>query len=1070
MATDDPNTPKDSTEEARIPTAIPPMLEETDLNVGEHADDALVDFSDVAPLTDGASGVIPLAELPEPASGQSLTSWTEIIRRQRETAPADAEGNYIPEATPVEVDAPSDAHLLKMVGNTDSSVLYGQGESDVLSDLPLPETSEIPQADLPVFGEEPSDSAADLACFLPPLPLGLAGSSAVQFDVTTPPADAGGAMPLPDLRGLANADEGVIFETAEALDANSAVALGDPTPTPAPEFGASDVDLGRHLPDIVTDTGRSSILDALLADNVGDDPSQHQMPSLPEMELGDPDFPEPMGPSRLANLPPPAFVPPKAPTMPSFDLPDHTGGARPGSGWSFDIPGHESGRLAAAAAAGDDDRDSDDSVDLYAGAAPTPSITDSGSLSISDIVIEESQRRSQLLESSAVDLGSRPSFHESDFDAAFQQHMLSVGAPSSRAMPQPQTPRSDGEVNLGLPVDTNDTNSSMIRNNAAENASLANVFEERRQSKRQEVAAAPKVAPAFAADVREEGPTQAESERRAKRGSGWLIGTAAGLLVGAGGVFGLHMANVLPNKGTPAPAGDNSTEVAQAKQDAATARATAEDAKTQAEAFKTGISKALTDAGVNADNIDDAIKSLASAKTTSAATITMLTESANKAKADAMDAQKALETAKTQLADATKAVTTAKAEATDAMKALETAKAEAEAAKKSATDAKKAAEDSLAALTKALKDAGADAPKLEDGVKKLVEARALAEMKEKDALTKAEAATKKEAEAMAKADAAAKKEADLQKVVEVAQKAEATAKAEAEAAKKAALANETTLKTLSDRLAQAKFVAANPNAEALLKGIDDIIKVAGTDATASLRDDLVKARDRETKLKTDLAAAQAKEADTVKMVTTLKADAAKLQTELAGLNQKHAAETNQLKADAAKMAKDLAEVATKIEAANKNALSAKADADKAAVELAKAKTENDRLARELDAVKDLANMIKNSGGPSATVAKLDPQRLGERAFNEALTAFHAGKYDDAEKGFTKAIQLHALDARYHYLLGITHWVRGQRKEADEAFTRGQQLELTGRPPRKSIADVLEGIQGAPRQALNAYRP
>lgn len=1039
MASNDPNTPNDPN-----PYALPADALDAAIPAAEVEGEAFVDFGGgLATLGEGASGVIPIAELPESPSGQSMTSWTEIIRRQREANQPDADADVI-EAKPVRVDAPSDVHLLNMVNPTDSAQAIF-GHSDVLSELPLPETSEIPQADLPVFGEPEhmgTDSAADLARFLPPSPLGIAGSSAVQFDVQTPPDDAGGAMPLPDLRSLSEADDGVNFETIRLPEAELMAPL--PISDEPDATDDSTADIGRALPDLPpTETSRSSILDALLSDSIRAEVPlpPPAPPSEPDLDLESTDFPTPIAPSRLANLPPPTFVPPRAPmTAPSFEIPDvPTTPSRPASGWTMNIPGQESGRLLQATQEGD--RDSDDAVDLYAGAAPTPSITDSGSLAISDEVIEEAQRRSQLMDSSAVDLGSRPSFHDSEFEAAFQrQQRLGNALPIADEASNP-------EIDLGLPVVPDDTSSSMIRNNqqdplpSSETHALAAVFEERRRTKGQTSGTAPIPAPAASAT-----PT-------AKRGGGMLVGTAAGLLIGAGSVLGMYFGGALPSKGTAAaPPTTDAAELAKAKQDALDARTAAGEAVAKADAFAANVKKSLTDAGIaNPDNVDGAIQSLVAAKSTSDTTIKNLTDMANKAKADMIEAMKAATTAKEQLADATKTATTAQQQLADVTKQLDTAKEETTTAKKAATDAKKAADDSLAALTKALKDAGADAPKLEDGIKKLVEARTAAEAKEKDAL--------------AKADVAAKKEADLQKVADTAKAAEELAKKDVEAAKKSLVANETTLKTLGERLVKAKFVPDNPTPDALLKGLDDVIKVASTDATVALRDELAKARTNEGKLKTDLATAQAKEVEATKQVTTLKAEATKLMTDLAGIADKHATETKTLKEDVAKMAKALTEINAKVDDATKIAMQSRREAETATIELAKAKAENERLAREL------ANAVTAAGNytPTTTV-KLDPQRSGERFFNDALTAFHAGKYDTAEQGFRKAIELNGTDARFHYLLGITLYVRGESKAADEAFTKGQQMEIAGRPPRKSIADVLERIQGAPRQALNAFRP
>ena len=73
--------------------------------------DSILDFGAVASVREGASGVIPLAELPDPQSSPSLVSWTEVIRQHRETTQA------APDALndPVKIDSVSDKDLLKRI-------------------------------------------------------------------------------------------------------------------------------------------------------------------------------------------------------------------------------------------------------------------------------------------------------------------------------------------------------------------------------------------------------------------------------------------------------------------------------------------------------------------------------------------------------------------------------------------------------------------------------------------------------------------------------------------------------------------------------------------------------------------------------------------------------------------------------------------------------------------------------------------------------------------------------------------------------------------------------------------
>ena len=69
--------------------------------------EGMVDIGELQLQSNGSA--IPLADLPEPPSGQSLTSWTEVIRRQRAAQAAAQAGDS------VRVDAPSDKDLLTRV-------------------------------------------------------------------------------------------------------------------------------------------------------------------------------------------------------------------------------------------------------------------------------------------------------------------------------------------------------------------------------------------------------------------------------------------------------------------------------------------------------------------------------------------------------------------------------------------------------------------------------------------------------------------------------------------------------------------------------------------------------------------------------------------------------------------------------------------------------------------------------------------------------------------------------------------------------------------------------------------
>jgi Flp pilus assembly protein TadD len=189
-----------------------------------------------------------------------------------------------------------------------------------------------------------------------------------------------------------------------------------------------------------------------------------------------------------------------------------------------------------------------------------------------------------------------------------------------------------------------------------------------------------------------------------------------------------------------------------------------------------------------------------------------------------------------------------------------------------------------------------------------------------------------------------------------------------------------------------------------------------------------------------------------------------------------------LTADTAKLKQDATGAIARASAAEKAAAEAKATADKAAdearaaterttTEVARLKAENDRLTRDLDAVKELAELIKTpAGAVTGPASKPDPDRLAEQFFGDGLRAFHRGQYTDAESAFRKALQFRPNDARYHYLLGLTLWERKEAAGADAEFEKGRDLELAARPSSRAVSAALERIQGSARQAVDAYRP
>jgi hypothetical protein len=624
---------------------------------------------------------------------------------------------------------------------------------------------------------------------------------------------------------------------------------------------------------------------------------------------------------------------------------------------------------------------SEEAIDLYAEPAPAPSITDSGTLEVSKEALAESQRRAEAEESSSVDLSSRPSLHSGEFDQALDA--------ASRGV------KSDADIDLDLPATGEKGDSSMVyRQNGldANSQALAAEFEARR-NKGDRKARRGEVVPA---GVRPE---------RARSGGYLIHGGIVGLLLGAGLVLAAHFANILPNK-------------------------KADENRTLANGYVGDLQRVQSEATLMKVKMDE-LSAEAKKKDDEVARL-------NELKA-ASDAQ-----ARKSRDEATKAhddLTATLKKVKDAEDAERTARADLTAAKKAAMEAaaaKLAADTGLASLTKSLRDVGIDPAKPGDALKTLVDARAGAEAKVKEAEAKAKEADAKAKEADAKVADATKKANDLAALAETAKKSADDARKAAEEAVQARQAGEAVVQAISERLVKAKFVAEKTDGPALLKGLDDALKAGSTDATTTLRTEIAKLRDEGDKAKAELVAARDREVKAVKA------------------------------------AKDREEAAVK-SAAEEKAESqrergaARAEAERATAEVARLKAETERLTRDLAVVQELATLIKNQV-PTGPGSKVDPARFADQYFGDGLHSFYAGSYVEAESALRKAIQFRAADARYHYLLGLTLWMRKETVAAEAEFEKGRSLESQGLPSSRVVSATLERIQGPARQAVDAYRP
>ncbi len=674
----------------------------------------------------------------------------------------------------------------------------------------------------------------------------------------------------------------------------------------------------------------------------------------------------------------PAFTNRSAPvpTQPGIELTDG-----PPSMAEFDLNGPDSSF------------GSDEDVDIYTENNRPPSLTDSGTLEISEEVRNESERRAAQLESSSIDMNSRPGLSSSEFE---------IGKPAEASAKS----KSESDVDLALPSTDDEGSSSVIVRRAALDSDqqlLAEKYQARPQpspnSPNQKRARSPRVVM----------PSSHDELPPARRRGYLLHGGVIGLLLGAGGILAAYFGGALPDRKSHAatpPAIDSSALLEQSRQEARAAKADANQSKASVVALK----KSLTDAGIDPADPANSIKQLSDAKIASDTRVKSLTDE--------------LETRKNELA-------AAQTQATNATAAERAAKKSQVSAEAIAANTKK----QLDGVNKALEEAKTDVLAAK---KSAANALQLAQTRELEAKTKLADAAKREMALVAAVDAA---------------------KSTAEDAAKARDAHAATIAAIGDRLTKAKFVGDKPNAAAIVKGLDSAIKAASTDATSALRNDLAKAHAAEAKLSSELEAKSAK-------LDRLN----KTESEARAERDKFATEASKYKATADRLSKELTDASSSAAAAEKLAAQEKANAAQLATETARLKVDNRRLARDLQAVRELADLIKSQPASERFVAKPDPARIADRFFNDGLRAYYAGEYPGAQSSFRKALQFHPDDARYHYLLGLSLWMANDLKAAQKAFEDGRDLEMDARPPSRVISRVLERIQGPARQAVNAYRP
>ncbi len=422
------------------PTPDPTPPENTPLP--EDSDDSILDFGVVAPVQEGASGIIPASELPDPQSSPSLLSWTEVIRHHRET-----QSSHDISIEPIKIDSVSDKDLLKRI-------VAEEQRRQQAATAPEHDTDELPDVPM-VTGLGKTGSSLELGQSPLHDPRKPLSGSAVRFDVQKPPSDAGGAMPMPmnwndvEVEMAMPVEEGALDdipfampvdddESADAIVLEAEPASGDSVARLINQEMDEDI-TGMPLGDGTMLGEHSSILEMLI--NEGGSSRKRQPSDIVDVAAS-PDSGVLSGISGLAK---PASKPPaddaavsptsrpavepgdswkraaSAPAAPSAEVPtspESPPQAEVVDDWLVEevtpIPDAPSAPPVDGAKSRQTmssfllpAEDLDDAVDLYSEGPFSHGISDSGQFQLSDEEIEEAARKQRSAESSAIDLSSK---------------------------------------------------------------------------------------------------------------------------------------------------------------------------------------------------------------------------------------------------------------------------------------------------------------------------------------------------------------------------------------------------------------------------------------------------------------------------------------------------------------------------------------------------------------------------------------------------------------------------------------------------------------------------------------
>jgi Tetratricopeptide repeat len=746
--------------------------------------DSILDFGVTASVREGASGVIPLADLPDPGSSPSLVSWTEVIRQHRETQ--QAPGTEKP-ADDVKIDSTSDKDLL-------ARLVQEEQQAPPISTEPA-ERDTDKLGSVPLVSDDAGSSVQLGLGFHDALPEPHSGS-AVQFDLRGMPSDAIGGRP--SIWSDAIVPEALPVEDADLVDAD--IPMAEPVPFQPSEDELSFV---AELEGAGTSGSAINFAGGARDDEMLELPSDHG-PAAGQSSILDilvhEEKLEEAGSNRAAS-----------------DVVDVT--AKPRSDIISDI---DSGKKRAKPksekmkdpvkppSAFDLDSLPDEAVDLYAEGPVNRSITESGSLQVTDEEMEEASRKQQLVESSAIDLSSNPS------SSMFEVELANASAmDDGSGMSLLESQRSGGSSVQRDEIDEETRSSRPARGRKKGDGTLP------AKPRDSEV-----VNQSPSADL----PSPRKLDRSARGGKtdaagkkgGMLVGALLGFLLAVVGVGAAWYFKALPdrdsvtgdgaakndNKGSQGAGNTNDADLAKAKKDADDAKTAADAAKKKADDMVAGMSKQLKAAGIDEANPEVGLKKAIADRAAAENRASNATDALAAAEVDIKIIRQKIQPKNNE-------------KLSDAVLALIVAKEKAEIDQKTA-------ESAVAAIGKQLKDAGIDDPKPEDGIKKAITAKTTAESKVKEVL--------------AALDKAGAKDPDVAKAIAMLVAARDNGDA--------------TAKGIRERLEKAKIVAANADQVALFKAIDDAITRGSSDAIDKLAAEKKAAEDRATKLGDDLAKAK----------------------------------------------------------------------------------------------------------------------------------------------------------------------------------------------------------------------